>query len=331
MEIGGIDSLSTQVRFSELSHNQKIDLRINQLFAKEDRNSRRELLQANLAFKSSLNNLKNLVAKGAKQEVTSGNAQRESNSALTLSSGSASSVTELNGISDGVFTVNGQKITVDTATDTLDSIISKINSADPNVTASFNATTNKLELSSSNDIVLSNGTSNFFDAVNMPSGTVSSGSDELKLSFYKNDRFREAVNQFSRNLNKIMQIVDAENVEELKEEGEGYVDDIKTAVKDSIKNIFDEDFDTETVFRTSFGLNFSFNGEEFTSFSEKDFNKYIGDNYDDLESFLNTFKDDEAEGGLLQQLESIFSTINDDLTTKIESYQRLGLLVNTFA
>ena len=51
MEINGLDSLNTQVRFSELSHNQKIDLRINQLFAKEDRNSRRELLQANLHLK----------------------------------------------------------------------------------------------------------------------------------------------------------------------------------------------------------------------------------------------------------------------------------------
>ena len=112
-------------------------------------------------FKSSLNNLKTLVAKGGNQTITSGNAQHESISALNLSSGSASSISELANITDGNFTINGKQITVDTGSDTLDSIINKINSADPNVTASYNSSTQKFELSSTNDIVLSNGSSNF--------------------------------------------------------------------------------------------------------------------------------------------------------------------------
>ena len=331
MNINGIDSGPSQIRYSQLSHNEKIDMRINQLFAREDRNTRRELLQANMAFKSSLNNLKTLTAKGANQSVTSGNAQHESISALTLSSGSSSSISELANISDGNFTINGQQITVDTNSDTLDSIISKINSADPNITASYNSSTQKFELSSSNDIVLSNGSSNFFDAVSMPSGKVSSGSDELKASFYKNDKFREAINQFARNLNKILKLVDDESVPELKEEGEGYIEDLKEAVKKSINNIYDEEYETESYFRTSFGLSISFNGEEFFSFSEKEFNKSVVKNYNDIENFLNTFSEDGSEGGLLEQLEAATTKISNDLNTKIDSFSKLGLLVNTVA
>lgn len=57
-----------------------------------------------------------------------------------------SKTTQFADVSTGSFTVNGVSISVNKDTDTLSSLITRINSAGAGVTASFNATTNKLEL-----------------------------------------------------------------------------------------------------------------------------------------------------------------------------------------
>ena len=50
-----------------------------------------------------------------------------------------------------------------------------------------------------------------------------------------------------------------------------------------------------------------------------------------MESFLSEFSEDGTEGGLLEQVTGAMNTINKDLESKISSYSKLGLLVNTFA
>jgi flagellar hook-associated protein 2 len=53
------------------------------------------------------------------------------------------------------------------STDTIDDIVNKINSSVSGVTASYNDSTGKLTLSSSSQITISNGTSNFLDVFNL--------------------------------------------------------------------------------------------------------------------------------------------------------------------
>ncbi|MCM8536488.1 MAG: hypothetical protein NE334_11165 [Lentisphaeraceae bacterium] len=332
MDIGGVSSPSS-VRFSKLSHNEQVDLRINQIFAREDRNTRREVLQANLAFKNSLNTLKNLVAKGANQSDKEGNAMTESNSSLTISEAdrntSIKDVAELADINDGYFLLNGIKIEVDTTNDTYNDVIQRINDSDANVAASFN--NGRLELSSTVDFAMSNGSSSFFAESNMTTGTISSGKDESHANFYKNQKFKEALNQFAFNLNKVFKAVDGIDVPELKEENEEYLEKIKEAVSKSVTNTVDSDFESESFVRFNFGIEFSYNGEDFMNFSNRDFEKNIVDNYEGMEDFLNTFSNDGTSGGLLEQLDKVFNEINSEIKQQIDSFSKLGLLVNTIA
>jgi len=67
---------------------------------------------------------------------------------------------------EGTFYINGVEITV-SSTDTINDIVNNINNSSANVTASYDELTGKLTLSSSSQITISNGTSNFLDVFNL--------------------------------------------------------------------------------------------------------------------------------------------------------------------
>ncbi|MCM8529685.1 MAG: hypothetical protein NE330_00870 [Lentisphaeraceae bacterium] len=332
MEIGGVSSPGA-VRFSQLSHNEQVDLRINQIFAREDRTTRREVLQANLAFKNSLSTLKKLVDRGESQSDKVGDAFTDSNSSMSLSDTDRNTaikdVPELENISDGYFLLNGIKIDVDTTNDTYNDVIQRINDSSANITATFNS--GKLELASTVDFAMSNGSSNFFAESNLTTGTISSGKEEAHANFYKNQKFKEALTQFAFNLNKVFKAIDGIEVPELKEENEEYLEKIKEAVSTAVTNTVDSDFESESFVRFGFGVEFSYNGEDFMNFSVKEFDKNIVESYSDMEEFFNTFSDDGTQGGLLEQLDQVFNEVNSEIEEKIDSFSKIGLLVNTVA
>lgn len=76
-------------------------------------------------------------------------------------------------VTSGFFTINGVKINVDTSTDNTASIIARINASSAGVTASYDATTNKITLTANatgpQNIVVGNGgdTSNFLTAAGL--------------------------------------------------------------------------------------------------------------------------------------------------------------------
>lgn len=78
-------------------------------------------------------------------------------------------------VSSGNILINGQQIAVDTSTDSLESVIEKINAAPAGVTASFDVATQKVLIEAQNSEseldISSNGTG-FFAAINMPEGRV---------------------------------------------------------------------------------------------------------------------------------------------------------------
>jgi len=72
-------------------------------------------------------------------------------------------------VTGGEFTINGVKISVDPTTDTLNAVISRINSSGAGVTASYDATNDVLVLTSANPIALGspNDTSNFLQVTGL--------------------------------------------------------------------------------------------------------------------------------------------------------------------
>ncbi|MCS7186433.1 MAG: flagellar cap protein FliD N-terminal domain-containing protein, partial [Armatimonadota bacterium] len=72
-------------------------------------------------------------------------------------------------VTAGNFTVNGVQINIDPTTDTLNDIINRINSSGAGVTASYDASTDTIVLSSSNPIALGspNDTSNFLQVTGL--------------------------------------------------------------------------------------------------------------------------------------------------------------------
>lgn len=97
-------------------------------------------------------------------------------------------------VSSGTFTINGVQLTINASTDTLGDVIQQINSSNAGVTASYNAETSSLELTSKaagpQSILLGAGsdTSNFLKAAGLlangavPAGTTTAGT-QASLSY----------------------------------------------------------------------------------------------------------------------------------------------------
>jgi hypothetical protein len=83
-----------------------------------------------------------------------------------------SKTTQFAAVTTGSFTVNGVSITVNKDTDTLSSIISKVNGAGAGVTAGYDAASGKLAFTrQGTSITLANDTSGFLAAAKVPLGT----------------------------------------------------------------------------------------------------------------------------------------------------------------
>lgn len=86
-------------------------------------------------------------------------------------------------VTAGTFTVNGVSITIDGATDTLNSVITKINSSSAGVTASFDATQDKIILTNKNlgnsAITVADGSSNFASAAKLTTAAQSTGKQTI--------------------------------------------------------------------------------------------------------------------------------------------------------
>ena len=82
----------------------------------------------------------------------------------------------------GTFSINGVTITVDdVATESINNILAKINDSDAQVTASYDSTTDSIQVVSktlgSRTVAFSSGTSNFLDVMNLTAATQVAGND----------------------------------------------------------------------------------------------------------------------------------------------------------
>lgn len=92
-------------------------------------------------------------------------------------------------VTNGTFYVNGKEVNIDITTDTISSVLTKIQTAtalDPSpVTGTYSDATGKIQLTSASSITLSSGTSNFLSVMNLdtsPTGTTRTSTGPISVA-----------------------------------------------------------------------------------------------------------------------------------------------------
>ena len=117
------------------------------------------------------------------------------------------------GVTNGSFVVDGQTINVDAATDTIQTIVAKINSSGARVVATYNAVQDKIEINatynSEDDVPIGSDTSGFLAAANLSAGNSVRGNiDDDQQVFSKTSQF-SGVTSGSFQINGVSISVDA--------------------------------------------------------------------------------------------------------------------------
>ena len=238
-------------------------------------------------------------------------------------------VSSFSDIQTGNFSINGIDISVDVTSDSLTDVISRINNAGTDVTASFDVNSQKVSFSSENDFTLSNGTSNFFTGIKVNTGDVAVSEGAASFDFLESKKFERALDRFTGKLNKLME-TSKESAEQLGEFGVTFIDDLKTSFEKAITSTFDSEFDGVGKVRSKFGFTFSFDGGDFLSFDFKGFKSSLGKQKNAFADFLLKVSKvpEDLKGGIDQNLNVTFQSLIDNLKSNIDNRNTTGLLVN---
>jgi len=329
-----------------LSRNEQIDQKIAKIQARQDRSYRRDLLRESLNVKSAMREFERLLKKGQKQVDNSSDPISRSNSDLgdSLESQLDSPIsTSLPNVSSGNIVVMGEKISIDVSTDSINDVIDSINNSNAGVTASYNTSSNKFEITDDQDFNISNGTSNFFAELDVTTGTIESEEEDTQVSFFKSEKFLQAFDKFNRKMNSFFLTAAEVSTKlgianEADEDGETLPDNpfttkVKSAVENAITSQFNEDFDGNGKNRFNYGFTISFSTGEFLELDKKKYENNIDGNVQNMLDFFLTKVDDTntSDGGMFGLLENTFNTMNSDLLEKINAKEKTGLLVDVEA
>lgn len=150
-------------------------------------------------------------------------------------------------VTGGTFNINGVAITVDPATDSLSSVISRINSSGAGVTASFDSTTDSIRVVSRNlgspTISFASGTSNFLDVANLTTATQTAGQnaqftiDGGPVQTRNSNTVSDAVPGVSLTLLSVGQtsVTVGQDTESILEDVRGFVEEFNAAVSEILE------------------------------------------------------------------------------------------------
>lgn len=165
-----------------------------------------------------------------------------SSESLELSFGdeqsSISSVSNLSDIRSGSFKINGILIDIETSSDSLEDIVNRINNSNSGVEASYDYADQTLTISSldRNQILLENGSSNLFTALNLHEGYISGNdsNDEEAISIDSETQlyFKRFAGRFNQLMNSDFRLAEKETLK----------DSIIDYIKDSINTYIDSNF-----------------------------------------------------------------------------------------
>ena len=168
-------------------------------------------------------------------------------------------VADLSEAGTGNFEINGVSINVDVGTDSLSDVVARINSSGAGVTASYTESSNVVTIVSQSktaDLVLDNGTSNFFSALNITAGTYKAPPEDGA-----GGRILENPDLFELELEKF-----GSELDEIFKNGFKGLDDeeLRPAIEQALTGTISDSFSkilgdtSEDKLRSRFGIDFDF-------------------------------------------------------------------------
>ena len=172
---------------------------------------RRKILQRGLNLEDAATSLKEFMQENGniiRGDKALHSSETDIDLSLTESQTNLDSVSDLSGISTGSFHINGVDFQVDTSSESLEDIIDKINAADAGVKASFDFSEGEFVLESERNepIFLMNGSSNFFDGVNLDDGFIAGDNGINIKTFLESDSLQQRFLRFTSRFNHLMDV-----------------------------------------------------------------------------------------------------------------------------
>ena len=215
-----------------------------------------------------------------------------------------STVADLSEASTGNFEVNGVSIAVDVGADSLNDVIARINSSGAGVTASYNESSNLVTIASQSttaDLVLDDGTSNFFSTLNITAGTF-----EAPPSDGAGGRVLEKPVAFERQLEKFGSELD----EIFKNGFEGLDEELRPAIEQALTGTISDSFSkilgetSEYKLRSRFGIDFDFREAQngIFGYNDRQLENALEENLEELTDFLFRGASNGKKEGLVVSL-----------------------------
>lgn len=214
----------------------------------------------------------------------------------------------LSGIGTGTFSINGTDVSVDVTSDSLQDVVDRINATVANVTAGFDANSNRFTITGntpSDPLSLDDGTSNFFSGVDV-SATEYTGREGARGVRRKARQVALDLEAIEDKLNAVFDTVDNESLasKDLKQ--------ARKLLQAGIEGLFE---DTDDL-GTDFGIDFDFGNGDVLDFSlddAQDLREDLRRSNSDAVDFLIGERDEDGEGGMIGAMLTALSQMGSDL------------------
>ena len=232
---------------------------------------------------------------------------------------SMDTVGAFSGVSSGDIVVNGQTITIDTSTDSLSTVLTKINDSGAGVVASFDSASQRVTIEADDAAstleIDSNGTG-LFSALNLPEGRVDPEVAVNGISRRRSYEIADAVATVFDGLNKVLR--DSTFIAR-----EKYVGQLRAPLDKAVRSAFG---DADDILGLLFdGSSSARSRGDFVDMNRRDFTSNIQRRGSLVREFL-AGKDDQ--GGLVQ---SLLSASSQALATVNQALGMSGTFVDTYA
>jgi hypothetical protein len=251
-----------------------------------------------------------------------------------------SEVALLNGIGDGNFLIDGVSITVDTAVDSLEDVIARINSSSAQVTASFDEANNEFVVTADvggATLELADGSSGFFTGVDIPEGIYTRNNAEVKAKtvtqslgseFVSAEELPGLVEEFAEVLDSLFSTTFSPSAQG---QANAVIEKLTAAVREAFSEVVD-DTSGDTL-RSGFGITFDFE-DPFDPTLIVDAGRLavaISEEPDALADFLLAEEHRDGRDGLLASLDKALEKSSDTLVIQLDPTARQGLIFDLLA
>lgn len=225
------------------------------------------------------------------------------------------SVTNLSNISSGSFQINGVSIKINVDTDSLNNIIDRVNNAETGAQLSYNYSDQTITISSlyRNQILLQNGSSNFFSGLNLHEGYISGDVSNNEESIVISPETQLHFNRFASRFNRLM------NSDFMLAEEEGFRDALIKAAKNSVRDFIDKNFSSGEI-RLESNVRMTINSDAANFLSSSI-------SFEDADTPLDFFNLLTSSKGIISPFTSL--TNNNQLKESLSQSSKNGLIISS--